>query len=695
MDTDKKGFAMNQNPVESEQSGNGSRGIPSGMHGRALVVDLSTQQHAVEEVPADAYRKFLGGYGLGAYLMMKHFPQGADALAPESCFSIVSGLLTGVRTPFSGRIQICGKSPLTGSWADSNSGGSVASHLRNSGYDALIVKGRAAEPTVLVIRDDEVLFEPAGPLWGQQIPEVFDAMQKQYGTKRTVGVSAIGPAGERGARIASVMNDRYHAFGRQGFGAIYGSKNLKAVVVGGGNHPIPIHDEKRFRELCDRVSKEYKSDIGWLMRLVVFFTKPKRHLGWMYQMFAKRGMKIEAPQKAMRQLWSDRGTTGAVALSVENGDAPVMNWKGVGSRDFPLSKRGWKLDGAEVDKILTKKLSCGDCPAPCKGIVGIKKRGLSDVRRPDYETIVGFGANIQNDDLETVTACHDACNRYGLDAVSSSATLAWVCEAVERGDLRPEDLDGIDMRWGNGEGALDLTIKMGEGEGCGEWLRHGVARASAHVGRGTEDYAVHVHGQEPAYHDPRFTSLMGVTYISDPTPGRHTAGSASWNETFAMKFPLPEAVDKQEANVSWRGTEGKGKAQAHFSNAHQTMNGLGLCMFTGLTGGLPWVDMVNALTGWSYTEKDLLECGERIQNLRNAFNVREGLVPADFKAHRRMVGEGDGLLDAGPLKGIQVPLDQLKRDYYDAMGWSFETGQLSRTRADQLEIGELLEGQLA
>jgi aldehyde:ferredoxin oxidoreductase len=670
-----------------------------GMHGRALVVDLSTGEHAVEEIPERVYRQFLGGYGLGAWLMWKHFPTGADPLAPAACFAIVSGLLTGVKTPFSGRIQIVGKSPLTGSWADSNSGGSVAIHLRNSGFDGLVVRGRSAEPSLLVIQSGpeglRVAVEPAGQLCGQQIPEVFDALQARFGTRFSVGVSAIGPAGEGMARIASVMNDRYHAFGRQGFGAIYGSKNLKAIVIGGKDRPVPIKDEARFRELCEGVNQEYRRDIGPLMRLAVAVAKPKRHLGWLYRMFAKRGMKIASPQPAMRQLWADRGTTAAVALSIENGDAPIKNWRGVGSRDFPLSKKGWKLDGAEVDKILTKKLSCGDCPAPCKGIVGIKHRGLSDVRRPDYETIVGFGANLDNDDLETVTACHDACNRYGMDAVSSSATLAWVCEAIERGVIDASDLDGVDMRWGNGEAALALTIKMGEGEGCGEWLRHGSAFASAHLGRGSEEFAVHVHGQEPAYHDPRFTSLMGVTYVADPTPGRHTAGSASWNETFAMKFPLPNAVDPESVDVAWKGTAGKGVAQAHFSNAHQVLNGLGLCMFTGLTGGLPWVDLVNALTGWQVTEGDLLECGERIQNLRNAFNVREGLRPGDFQAHPRMMGRGDGLLEAGPLAGITVPLEQLKRDYYDAMHWDAGSGRLARARAEQLGIADLLQGQLA
>ena len=665
-----------------------------GAHGRVLVVDLGEQRSWVESVDESVYRQFLGGYGLGAWLMWKHFPAGTDALAPEACFAICAGLLTGAGAPFSGRIQIVGKSPLTGTWADSNSGGSVASHLRHAGYDALLVRGRAASPTVLVVRDGEVVFEPAGELWGQEVPETFDALKRRHGSKRDVGVSAIGPAGERASPIAAVLNDRYHAFGRQGFGAIYGSKNLKAIVVSGTGE-LPVAHARELQALCKQITATYKRDVGWLMRIVVWFSRPKTWLGWMYRFMARRGIKVQAPVPAMRQLWSDRGTTAAVSLSVENGDTPIKNWKGVGSRDFPLASKGHKIDGQEVDRYITKKLSCGDCPMPCKGIVRVKDRGLTDVRRPDYETLCGFGANLLNDDLEVVIACHDACNRYGMDAISASATLAWAAEMAELGMLKPADLDGVDLRWGDGEAMLALTIKMGTGEGCGAWLGQGVARASAHLGRGTEEYAVHVHGQEPAYHDTRFSALMGVTYIADATPGRHTAGSASWNETFGVGFALPGAAPRSETNVKWHGTEGKGQAQAHHSNSHQVLNGLGLCMFTSLTGALPWLDLVNALTGWDMTERDLLLCGERIQNLRAAFNRREGIKPADFRPHPRMLGQGDGKLPAGPLAGVQPPLIELRRDYFAAMQWHPETGHLARARASQLGIDDLLEGWLA
>jgi aldehyde:ferredoxin oxidoreductase len=664
-----------------------------GTHGRVLIADLTTRSSRVEELDESIYRQFLGGYGLGAYLMWKHYPAGADPLAREACFAIVSGLLTGARTPFSGRIQIVAKSPLSGTWADSNSGGSVASQLRRAGYDALLVTGRASEPTVLVVRDGEVRFDAAGDLWGKEIPPVFDALRTRYGRQSEVGVSAIGPAGEQQSRIASVMNDRYHAFGRQGFGAIYGAKNLKAIVVHGSGE-VPIARPEKFRELCSKITADYKQDLSWKTRLMVWFAKAKSWMGPMYRLMSRLGIKVDAPVQAMRQLWSDRGTTGAVALSIENGDGPVKNWKGVGSRDFPLASKGIKLDGDQVYKYVTKRLSCGDCPAPCKGIVAVKSRGLSDVRRPDYETIAGFGAALLNDDLEVVTACHDACNRYGLDAVSSSSTIAWVCEAVEEGILSAKDLDGIDMRWGNGEGALALTIKMGTGEGCGAWLRHGVAHAAKHVGRGSERFAVHVHGVEPAYHDPRFTSMMGVSYISDPTPGRHTTGTASWRETFNVAFPIPGAVDEKDTQIGWRTTENKGKAQAVYSNAHQVMNGLGLCLFTNMTGGLPWLDLTNALTGWDLDAKELLASGERIQNLRAAFNRREGIKPADFKPHERMKGQGDGLMTEGPLRGISVPLEDLRRDYYEAMKWNPETGHLNAAHARALGIDLLLAGYL-
>src|SRR5205085_1380756 len=206
----------------------------------------------------------LAGYGLGAWLMWKHFPAKTDALAPQACFAICSGLLTGVKTPFSGRIQIVGKSPLTGTWADSNSGGSVCSHLRHAGYDALVVTGKADVPTLLVVRDGEITFEPANDLWGQEVPETFNAIKSKFGGKR---------------------------------------------------------------------------DLSWIVRLFAWFLKAKKWMGFIYRLAPRMGSKLASPAASMRRAFSQRGTTLAVALSVENGDAPIKNWKGVGPRDFPIATK--------------------------------------------------------------------------------------------------------------------------------------------------------------------------------------------------------------------------------------------------------------------------------------------------------------------------------------------------------------------
>ena len=237
----------------------------------------------------------------------------------------------------------------------------------------------------------------------------------------------------------------------------------------------------------------------------------------------------------MRQLWSDRGTTGAVALSVENGDAPLMNWRGVGARDFPLRTKGWKLDGAEVDKMITKKLSCGDCPAPCKGIVAVKSRGLSDVRRPDYETIVGFGAAISERGPRAGDRVPRRLQslRHGRGELVRDAGVGVRAGRARHRSPRPTSTastcaGATARRRSRSPSRWARATAAASGCATASSAPPSTSAAAASSTRSTS------RGQEPAYHDPRFTSLMGVTYISDPTPGRHTAGSASWNETFNM-----------------------------------------------------------------------------------------------------------------------------------------------------------------
>jgi len=664
-----------------------------GVAGKLLWVDLSEKRSWEEVVPPEVSRAFLGGYGLGAWALYRNLEPGTDPLSADNIFGIVAGTLTGYGTPFSGRSQIVSRSPLTGTWADSNSGGAIAGQLKRCGYDGLFVRGCAEQPTALIIRDGKVSFEDATDLWGLTTFEATDRLAERLDREKT-GFSVIGPAGEKQSLIAAVINDRYHAWGRQGFGAILGSKKLKAIAVQGSGQ-VPLAHPAAFKALCEEINLPYREAHSLLVRFMAYVMKTNRFMGFLYRMITKLGLKLPVGgnQAPMIRTWRKMGTTSAVSVSTENGDAPVKNWTGAGSKDFPLSTKAYKVSDEAVQRYLDRSLSCGDCPLVCKGVVSVKNGNYKtdQVRRPDYETLCGFGANMLNDNLESVVMCHHICNNYGMDAVSAAATLGMVAELYEKGVLTIDDLDGIDLKWGNAEAIVEMTRRMATREGCGDLFADGCAKAAERLGSdAAREAAVHVHGQEPAYHDPKFSMSMGTGYVSDPTPGRHTTGNASWNESFGMKLPLPDAKPAtiEAATVGLRSYEGKGEAQRIWSNHHQALNGSGLCMFSLLTGGLPYSRLINAATGWDMTDDEFLEAGERIQNMRHAFNVREGIKPADFKAHPRMTGEVP--LKHGPLAGVKVDQQKLKDMYFDAMDWDRKSGRVSADRAKALGIDETL-----
>jgi aldehyde:ferredoxin oxidoreductase len=661
---------------------------PYGVAGKILWVDLSRGEHWTETIPDQTYRQFLGGYGLGVRVLYEKMPAGADPLGPDNVLSIVAGIMTGVETPFSGRTQTCAKSPLTGTWADSNSGGLLGSKLKKAGYDGIFIRGKSEKPVYVFVEDDRVEIRDASQLWGKDTYDTYDALMKEIGGRGRPSLACIGPAGERGQLISCVIIDRYHAWGRQGFGAVWGSKNLKAVVARGTN-AISVAHPDRFRKLCRDINEPFYAQKSLRVRLAAASISLIPYLAWLNRLLTRLGIKLKVDMKGMLKTWHEQGTAAAVSMSVENGDAPVKNWSGVGSVDFPLATKSWKISDREVVKLRDEYLTCGDCPLVCKGIVSVKQGpyAVSRVRRPDYETLCGFGASLLNENLESIVAAHNICNQYGLDAVSTPATIAFAAELLEKGIITREQIDGLDLRWGNTAAIVEATRKMAAMEGnFGKLFGNGIKRASELV-PGSEPYAVHVRGQELPYHDPKFSPSMGTNYLADPTPGRHTTGTLSWNETFNLQFPYQSV---KLPKYGWRSYEGKGEGQRWWSNAHQVMNGMGICLFSSLVGGIPYVELTNAITGWGVDEQELLRTGERIQTLRHQFNTREGIKPADIKPHPRMIGLGDTKLARGPLAGIEVDQGRLVRDYYRAMGWDYETGAVKREKLEELGLTPLV-----
>ena len=603
-----------------------------------------------------------------------------------------------LRTPFSGRIQIVGKSPLTGTLG--------RLELRRQRVQppaprrlrrAASSRGKAAEPTLLVIRDGEVLFEPAGELWGQEIPATFDALQgRATAASATSACQRDRPGRREAARIASVMNDRYHAFGRQGFGAIYGSKNLKAIVVArqrrGADRAIPT----TFKALCKDITTQYKRDTRPVVRFFVWLTQAEALAGLAVPLDGAR-VGASCSRRPRRCASCGRSAARPRRSRCRSRTATRRSRTGRASARATSRSRpeGMKLDGADVDKYITKKLSCGDCPMPCKGIVKVKSRNLSDVRRPDYETIVGFGANLLNDDIELVTACHDACNRYGIDAVSSSRRSAGCASASSKACSTRRRPRRHRHALGQRRGRARAHDQDGQGRGLRRVARQRrqARRRARRQGQRASSRSTST-AASPRITTARFTSLMGVTYIADPTPGRHTAGSASWNETFGAKFPLPKAADAEGLEREVEGHRGQGRgAGATTRNAHQAMNGLGLCMFTLLTGALPWPDLTNARPAGSSPRRTCSSAASASRTCAPRSTAARASGPPTSRRIRACSAKATATSTAGPLKGVRVPLLDAARRLLRSDALERRDRPRSRSaRADELGMSRAARG---
>jgi aldehyde:ferredoxin oxidoreductase len=627
--------------------------MANGYMGKILFVDLSTKEIR-EEVPDEKfYREFIGGYGVGARIVFSRQKAGIDPLGPENILGFMTGPLTGTDFPFGGRYTVfVGKSPLTGGWGDANSGGDFGPYLKFSGYDGVFFTGASDYPVYLYIKDGKAKIMDAAHLWGKDTVETEDMLKKELG--KDVRVACIGPAGESLSLISCVINNKGRAAARSGVGAVMGSKKLKAVAVF-GTYQIAVADmdkAKKLRKEC--VAKLKEQDVA--------------------------------------NLFIKYGSSGITAQFAQFGEAPIKNWGGVGARDFPNAGR---ISDESVIKLQERKYGCYRCPISCGGHM---KAGTGEYKyragahKPEYETLGAFGTTCLNDNLESIIMANDICNRYGLDTISAGASIAFAMECYENGILTKEDTDGFDLTWGNHKAIVELTEKMARREGFGGVLADGVKVASEKIKRGSQKYAIHIHGQEPPMHDPRNTPSFATVYQSDATPGRHMQGSCAHFEMGALEdFEFPQFgmkiphVDRPAFKHTYTG---KGKWETLFRSQSHLGNTAGACLIADLGPGMVTpVDTIptflSVITGWQQSPEEMLRTGERISTIRQAINVREGLKPKDFKLPGRVIGQPP--LEDGPTANITVDVDTMVTEYYRAMDWDLETGKPSKKKL--LELG--------
>jgi len=623
--------------------------VTGGYIGKIGFVDLSSGEIKEEKLDESLSRQFIGGHGLGVRILYERQRGGIDPLGPENILGFTTGPMTGTQTPTGSRYMAVCKSPLTGGWGDANSGGYFGSELKSAGWDAIFFTGTASSPKYLLVTDKGLELKDASHIWGKDTVDTEEILAKEIGIKN-IKVASIGPASEKLSLISGIVNDKGRIAARSGVGAVMGSKRLKAIVAHGSGKVV-IADKDRH----DRLRRKFINEL---------------HENKVYHNLNKYGT---------------LGTTGAM---VAEGVTPVKNWLLAGEQAFPHLDR--LADNDNIMKYQLKKYGCANCPIVCGGIFSVSKGTypVIEVHKPEYETIAAFGPMCLNSDILAIIKMNDMCNRSGLDTVSAGSVIAFAMECFEKGIITKTDIDGIELRWGSPEAMLAILEKIIKREGIGDILADGVRIAAQKIGKGSEQYAMHIGGQEPGFHHTLFLPSRGTGFVCDPTPGRHTATPMARIDTgAAIMAPYPELQFYGFERYEYKS---KGDASAKASAYWQVAACAGVCLFPVILGGnFPLIDFLNAVTGWDLDITEALETGARIQTLRQSFNIREGIKPSDIKLPNRMAGIPP--MSKGPLAGVTIDIGSLTSEYRKSMGWDPETGYPMNKSIERLGLKELLE----
>ncbi len=597
-----------------------------GFYGKILEIDLTTSRHKETAIPEDEYRRFLGGSGMAAQIYRDRGYAELSPLAEEAPLIIMTGILTGFNIPTACKASFCGKSPATGIWAESTVGGYWPAAFKTSGYDGIIITGKAEKPIYLHFDEEGFSIKAAGSLWGEDVYSTSDKLESEHGKKTKV--AAIGPAGENGVLIASIMIDgkESRAAGRCGMGALMGSKNLKAISVIKTNQLPLLHDKEAL---------------------------------------AASRKKVMPTIRQMAKGLSDFGTAGGVQVVEKLGDLPIRNWTG-GS----WTEQAAKVSGQAMDEeFFVKHYACFACPIRCgkEMKVQVGPHSGTIAHGPEYEAVAGFGAMCLNDNPAYVIAANDLCNRLGLDAMSCSSAIAFAMELYEHG-LIPEDLlSDIKPEWGSGEAILEMIKQVAYREGIGEYLARGLKRAAEYFGPLAREFAVESKGLEVAYHDPRAFTSMAIVYATGNRGACHLEGLTYFNENKAF----PASIVGLKDDYDYHSSKDKPQLAKRMQDYMVIFNALGLCKFL-IRGHVPpavIAEWVAAVTGWDFDEDELFATGERLFNLKRQINVSLGIsrkddtLPPRLLVHDRVEGAAAGSLPH---------LGKMLSEYYVLRGWSPE-----------------------
>jgi aldehyde:ferredoxin oxidoreductase len=593
-----------------------------GYNGKRLVVDLTNMKTRSEEPDEVWYRKYLGGWGSIAYHLLNMVGADVDPLGPDNILVMSNGVITGAPFSGSGRNAVGGKSPLTGGFGVAEAGGFWNAELKHAGFDEIVFTGKAPEPVWLWVNDGDVELMDGSSLWGLEVGECQDVMREITGEPQAK-TALIGPAGEKLARTACVVNDLNHVAGRSGMGAIMGSKNLKGVVVRGRNPP-ELADPERVRELAMTLIKRVPTE--------------------------SRGL-------------HEYGTGAGMDAGAKTGNLPTHNFR---DGNWPHA--------SEIDAIAIKEKyrvgmgTCYACAVRCKKEVELQQPYKVERRYggPEYETLGAFGSDCGVSDLATICKANELCQRYGVDTIGAGTTIAFAMECYEEGIIDDETTGGIKLEFGNAEAMLKTLELICKREGIGDVLADGSRCASEVFGEESRRFLVEVKGQEVPMHEPRLKRALGLGYAVSPTGADHMHNMHDTGMRESNIAKLRPVGEYDMVPIDSLGPD-KVRLFKSFMQMRVLTNCLCVCMFP------PWRvteyrDLVQAVTGWDVSMYELVEVAERTLALAKIFNLRSGFGKEDDWLPPRFFHPQT----SGALSETSVNPDVFGKavdTYYEMMGW--------------------------
>jgi aldehyde:ferredoxin oxidoreductase len=600
-----------------------------GWNGKILWIDLDTKETREETLGPEIYEKFIGGKGLGAYLLYRELEAGADPLGPDNLLLFMTGPLQGLPAPNVGRWSLVTKSPLTGIYLDTHSGGALGREIKTSGYDAVGIRGKAEKPTTVVIEDDNVRFEDASNIWGTGVHDSTKVL-KDSNQKGAI-VYVIGPGGENMSLIAMGCCELAHQTGRGGAGAVMGSKNLKAIVAKGTKRITPSD-----KDVFGAVRKE-----------------------------AQNLWDEKDPESGFKKY----GTSELVEVANTKGQFPTRNWQ---SGYLEGNENLWPEKLTEW--YAGNDMSCPHCIMRCTHAYRTDVDGKEVLSTPEYETWGMMAGDLGITDPHVLFKLCYLSDDLGLDTIGAGSVIAFAMEAFEKGILTEEEI-GFPLKFGDGQAAMRILRMIAMREGIGDVLALGTKKAAAKLGKGSEALAIHIKGLETAAWDPRGKRGLGLSYATGDVGSSHLRGWPATNEP-----PTESAIDMVESML-----------ESRYLKIFR--DSLVVCHFTWRIplGFEPLIRLLNGATGLKYSQESINLHGQRVETLTRMFNQREGICRVDDILPKRfwegqVSGPNEGLPAYVSKEDFEASLDL----YYDLMGWDKEDGLPTVDTLKKLGLDEIV-----